>query len=719
MKTNTSKRFQDSDRIIDDPYLISEVLKDKNFCVPQIEPYILALQNRSGAQFPNILRLTRSSPVFQKGPQHLATRRAIAPFFTSKAVEVWASTIDTAVGKAISNLQSVKGPNLVGDFCEPLFINVFSKIIGIETNDLGRLNTLIQSIGRLTQPMLSLKKLKDIERHLEEIVSYIPHTPPSNSASLLSVLRSTDEETNVSSDQRDVAIWLIVAGYTASQTMGFFLHDILLRDQKMWLDIASDGMPETMLEDLMARVPSTRILTRFADTSAQVSGCPFHKGDIAVLDILSANAKQKRGPSESKRHLSFGIGVHKCPGAEISRLFLRRSIPILARALPDITLHRGEVQFEIQEMVQYPTNLPVTLTAESQRENARLIEIRSLAQARKIVNDDKNWGPPQLETHLQVLSDRSGRDMSTALQIARNAMFFMSGDRHAEIRRAMAQCMGGNRIDIWDDLVAQQVTVALDNLTDEQAPDLIGHFADPVFRGIMQPALGVRPSDPAQFDHLAPILQDVLEPWLPMRELTRLQVTFDEILDLMQPPEPRETAGASILSRLLSADLPSYSDADIKALVLVLYGASFNLSHTIGNILQHLLSLKPEERSKASSPAWIDQNIETLISICASPKYIYRIAKTDQTLGQFRVSKGETLRLQLPILNRGQGVGNLAFGHGLHRCIGAAFTKKILRVAIPAFFQRFPNAVLLSKGAIALPLSQTVALSSLLANLDP
>ncbi|MFC4216897.1 cytochrome P450 [Pseudophaeobacter arcticus] len=719
METDIKSAFHTAGEIIGDPQMVSEILRSTDFQVPQIEAHIIALQEQSGISFANILQLTRSTAVFQKNPAHLATRRAIAPFFTAKAVKIWTPTIDAAVEKAIGHLLTVKDPDLVTDFCDPLFITVFGQIIGLKMANLNRLSAVIKSIGRLSQPMLSIKVLKQIEAEIQEIDTYLPKAPSLRSATLLSFLQTAQLNENPVLDPRDTSIWLLVAGYTASQTLGFILSDLLQREKGVWMELAKKGLPAEVLEDLIARLPSTRTLVRTANASVQVSGCPFHQGDIAVMDVIKANEQLRTTSANGNAHLSFGKGAHKCPGAEVSRLLLTRTLPAMARALPYLTLHREQVRFEVRPMVQFPTHLPVTLTNQSERQSARLIEVRSFEEARQVVNDDKNWGPPELEPHLRALADRSGRNMDTALQIARNAMFFMSGPRHAEIRRAVAQSLGGNRIGLWDDLIAQQVSAALDHLESKADPDLITHFADPIFRNIMKPVLGVHSSDHTQFDALAPVLQDVLEPWLRLRELERLQLKFEEILNLMRPPDEATLSAPSILSQLLSADLPSFTEADLKALILVLYGASFNLSHTIGNVLHHVILLGADARKSAADAAWVDQHLEELIAICGSPKYIYRMARTAQTLGQISVNEGETLRLQLPVLNRGQRAGNLAFGHGLHRCVGAALTKKILRVAIPKFFDRFPAARLEPSGVVTYPMSQTLAYSHLFCTLQP
>jgi len=200
-------------------------------------------------------------------------------------------------------------------------------------------------------------------------------------------------------------------------------------------------------------------------------------------------------------------------------------------------------------------------------------------------------------------------------------MFFMSGDRHASARRIIAGCLGGNRLPVWQGLLDEQIDTALKRLGTARQPDLVEDFAASLFRGITRPILGIDPADTDRFDARAPILQDVLEPWLPMRELLRLQEVFDDLLGLMQiPQQPLPDGPKSVLTAMLDAQQDGFEPSDIKALVLVLYGASFNLSHTLGNVLYWLLIQPQELHWQYRDPAWISRNLEQIISLCASPK---------------------------------------------------------------------------------------------------
>jgi oxidation protein CepF len=82
-----------------------------------------------------------------------------------------------------------------------------------------------------------------------------------------------------------------------------------------------------------------------------------------------------------------------------------------------------------------------------------------------------------------------------------------------------------------------------------------------------------------------------------------------------------------------------------------------------------------------------------------------RIARADTVLAGRLIRRGERLLCSLPSGNRDEAftrapeefdptrraAGHLAFGHGIHYCLGAPLARMELRTALPALFGRFPT----------------------------
>ncbi|MGH3658974.1 MAG: cytochrome P450, partial [Micromonosporaceae bacterium] len=92
------------------------------------------------------------------------------------------------------------------------------------------------------------------------------------------------------------------------------------------------------------------------------------------------------------------------------------------------------------------------------------------------------------------------------------------------------------------------------------------------------------------------------------------------------------------------------------------------------------------------------------------PHGLVRTAREDVRVGGQLIREGEFMLVALPSANRDQTfyTGNdpdrlditrepaphLAFGHGIHHCLGAPLARMELRIAFPALFRRFPALAL-------------------------
>ncbi|WP_319773429.1 cytochrome P450 [Breoghania sp.] len=713
------KIWADRSQFDSDPDQVRKILCCPHMGIVPMQEYIEEIERASGEDFGALRLFMQNALITQGRSDHLAARRLIAEFFAERAISNWKPTFEAAIAEVLDGLEASEAPDLMTDFASPLFAKIISRMVGFSDDDIAKLFRAIDVVQRFTEPMLSLRELRNLNssiQYLDSVLSEKKRAQSEGPEDLFAYLHRKSGAMPNGMDLGFFAIAITASVNTPVQTVGYILYGLLMDQADAWKNAAEPAWIESNMERLLGLWSPTLMLMRVAEKDVELGGCKYAEGDIRVLDMPAANAKLMAVPEGQARQatLSFGAGAHKCPGEVMSRLLLSLVLPAIARRFPKMVLHKDKARFRASAMVQMPVSLPCELHGRTERVNARLVDVKDLSSARQIVMDNDTFMPPAMEQHLRALAENSGRDLSTAILIARNAMFFMSGRRHTRAREIVAGCLGGNRLPAWQPMVDQQVAAALNGLEAAHQPDLIRDFASPLFRSTAQPILGADVADAARFDTLAPILQDVLEPWLPIRELTRLQGIFDELLGLMRVPDRGQNQkSTSVFTAFMDAEDEDFSVDDIKALVLVLYGASFNLSHTLGNVLHWLLIQPADVRAHYSDPAWIARHYEQLISLCASPKYIYRMVRSPTEIEGIPLSVGETTRLCLSSINREVKAGHLAFGHGLHHCVGSGLTRMLLRSAVPALFTRYPDLSLRPQAHKYFDMSQTVAMAEL------
>lgn len=708
-----------------DPDFALAVFRGQAWDVADLSPHLASLQAATGEDFAVVAAVARNSLIYQSGVDHRETRRAIAPFLSPAELARWQPAIDAAIESGMARLAASTAPDLVHDFAQPVFVACISALMGVAIEDEAAFLRAIAAAREIAEPLMPLRRLREAQAGLTYLIELFARplpTPTSSPPTLPEALatRTFPEGLNPGL----LAVSLVVAAHTAAESLSLALSGLLREGPAAWQATSAPGWAEERLEDVIRAYPSTLNLYRVARQAGTVGGCPAARGDVAVLDVSAINraiGKIRDGCPDARgpRSLSFGDGAHKCPGAALARLLLGRALPAMATRFPFLQLREEGVRIVRTAMVQAPHDLPCTGVG-IRRATTRLWQIGDHEVARIIATDDARFGPPDMTAHLGALAAASGQDLSVAIRVARNAPFFLSGPRQHAIRLATLQVIGNNRLTAWTGFIDATITRLLDGLDACKTPDLVHDFCDPLFRDVTRAVLGIHPRDLDTFDAAAPQLQELLEPLLSLRAVTRVQAVCATLLDEIAAGEgdAPDDLPPSLLARL-HADAPEGCDAaDRRALVLVLYGASFNVAHTLANALNTIGRLPPDARRAivdARGSSWLDGQV---LPEAASPRFIYRLARDDGEIGAFRYARGDTMQLQLAEINRGRGASHLALGHGLHRCLGAGLARLMLARAVPALLTRFPDFAPIGEPSFA-DNPQTIVMSALPATMLP
>lgn len=708
--------WADKADFVTEPAMAAAVLRGLD--LPRIDSYLDEVARRGDIDLDALRRLSANTLVSMSGADHLRTRKVIAPFFSRSGLRPWLDGISQSCQTACDGLANASDPDLVRDFTLPLFLTVMPEILGLHLPPTREAFEAVETAQRLTEPYLSVTTLKALNAAAASLVATCAAECDARKAAgaptLLEFMRARRDELPADLDPEYFVVGLLVGSNSATQSLAFALHGLLSGPVSRWHEAAESGWALENSGELLGHYQSTRTLVRVAGQNTEIEGCPFREAQHTIIDIVAVNSKLRQKHNQRDAHMSFGSGPHKCPGLFLSELLFESAVPVLARRFPNLTLKPDECRFVVTPMMQAPTALPCDLDEISRRISQRLCDIRDMDTARGILCAQDAFRTPPMESHLRALAQASDRDLGPAIHIARNAMFFMEGDRHVALRDALQGLLGASSISKWTPVIDRLVTGLLDSLANRRRVDLVRDFSDPLREKAMMRILGISCGDMDRFTVIAPRFQEVLEPWLSFRDLQNVQSVFAEALSFMTVPDNGQDM-PSVLESLLADPPEGFDENDLKAVVLVLYGASFNLSHTLSNALKWVLNCPPEVRAMAADLDWLGANLEDLIARCSAPKFIYRVAGEATQAGPLKLNRGDTARLNLRVLNRQtkDGRGHVSFGQGLHRCMGAAVSRHVIKHAIPALFQRFPDLEPVAQMHLYHPMSQTVALATL------
>jgi cytochrome P450 len=241
--------------------------------------------------------------------------------------------------------------------------------------------------------------------------------------------------------------------------------------------------------------------------------------------------------------------------------------------------------------------------------------------------------------------------------------------------------------------------------------DLVAEFALPVPSLVICELLGVPYADRAEFQERTNRQLDLS---LPMQERMRLgeegRAYMAGLVARAQADPGEDMLG--MLVREHGDDLTADELTGIASLLLL--AGHETTANMLGLGTLALLRHSDQLAVVRDEPDRVDAAVEELmrwLSIVHSG--IVRVATTDTEIAGRRIAAGELVICGLSAANRDPelisdpdrfdvtrgGAGHVAFGHGVHHCLGAPLARMEMRIAYPALLRRFPGLAEVPGGA--------------------
>ena len=278
---------------------------------------------------------------------------------------------------------------------------------------------------------------------------------------------------------------------------------------------------------------------------------------------------------------------------------------------------------------------------------------------------------------------------------------------HTRLRRMLTPEFTVRRMRRLEPRIVEIVADHLDELERAGSPaDLVPTFALPIPSLVICELLGVPYADRAEFQARSGRLLDLSLPMDDRRELAaENQAYMDELVARAQADPGADMLG--MLVREHGSDLTAAELSGIGSLLLIAGHETTSNMLGLGTLalLRHPDQLAAvRDDPQAAAPA-VEEMLRWVSIVHTG---VARITTTDVQVAGRQIPAGELVLCALPAANRDpalitdpqrldvrRGVpGHLAFGHGVHHCLGAPLARMELRIAFPALLRRFPELAL-------------------------
>jgi cytochrome P450 len=356
---------------------------------------------------------------------------------------------------------------------------------------------------------------------------------------------------------------------------------------------------------------------------------------------------------------------------------------------------------------------------------------------------DPRFGREGFERHFGTGGGSSASGASDGLADAarlesgghRQSMLFRDPPHHTRLRDAVSRAFTPRAVEALRPRIQAQVDALLDRVAPSGRMDVLANLAEPLPRAVIGELLGIaeahRPACAAWSAAVArsldalPIPED--RPLVAEGQAAR-RALGGYVRELIASRRTRP--GSDLVSTLVEAADGDglLSDSEVVAMTVLLLVAGTETSVSlIGTTVWALLQHPAELERLREAPWLLPAVVEEAVRWESPVQRTWRIATTDVALGDRTIPRGALVVLVLGAANRDparftdpdrfdvlrRDLGHVAFGAGVHVCLGAALARLETQVAIGALLRRLPTLQLATEQPVWRPTATLRGLATL------
>jgi cytochrome P450 len=290
---------------------------------------------------------------------------------------------------------------------------------------------------------------------------------------------------------------------------------------------------------------------------------------------------------------------------------------------------------------------------------------------------------------------------------------------HADARRLLLPAFSPQVVAEWEPEIRRLCNELIDNMGDIDTVDAAVQYAQNIPVYVIARMLGLPLEDSDYFRETVHLVLEEIG-----AEFGERQGSFEK-LDAylgMHVQDHIDNPKDDLIGFLLNAriyDQPLSPQHVVGTIILLMVAGIDTTWSSIGSSIWHLAQHPSDLQRMVNEPELLPTAIEELLRVYA-PVTMARIVSQDAEIGGCPVKRGDSVLLPFPAANRDPEVfpdadkviidreenRHVAFGLGIHRCLGSNLARLELRVAVEVFIQRFPKFELADPSAVTWSLGQ-------------
>lgn len=311
-------------------------------------------------------------PITSDPPEHAAARRMLLPAFAPRQMERWEPITREICRDTLDRIGDATEVDAAVAYAQHIPVLVIARMLGLPAEDGDQFRLWLHELLEVGpgDPEVGRRAFFEIYAYLGDHIDRRRADPADDLLGFLLGLE-LDGEPLPTEHIIGTATLLLLAGIdTTWSSIGSSLwHLARTPDDRRRMVAEPDLLPVAIEELLRAYAPVT--MARYVAQDTELAGVKVCAGQRMLLPFPAANRDPSRFPDADQviidraenRHVTFGLGIHRCLGSNLARMELRIAVQEWLARFPEFELaDPSAVTWSIGQ-IRGPRRLPVRILA--------------------------------------------------------------------------------------------------------------------------------------------------------------------------------------------------------------------------------------------------------------------------------------------------------------------------------------------------------------------